>query len=296
MTMSTQRQPFLISVNPANNTIMFPRCLDGATTKINVVVLCLAAFILMVAPLRAAQAQTATKDPKAISVLMSAIEAAGGVETVGALKDMSASGSISYFWAGKEVVGSVAIKGLGIDRFRFDATLPDGSLSWVVRGTTGFARDQNGKVSQFPLHKALSADNLMFFIPRLVLWVTDPNIGVLYMGTTSFQGALVHHISIQRTPPAQLAGTTTARLSQVMSKDLYIDSTSSLITRIEDQIYPVGTVTDPLPHSVVFSDYRTVNGIVLPFSADEQIDGVTVSRLALDVVLFNTGLTDSAFN
>jgi hypothetical protein len=295
MTMSTQRQPFLITVNSANSTIKFSRCIDGVTTNISVLVLCLA-FISVVVPSRAAQAQTATKDPKAISILMSAIEAAGGVDTVGALKDMSASGSITYFWAGKEVVGSVAIKGLGVDRFRFDATLPDGPVSWVVRGTTGFARDQNGKVSQFPLHKALSADNLMFFIPRLVLWVTDPNIGVQYIGTTSVQGALVHHISIQRAPPSQLAGATAARLSQVMSKDLYIDSTTSLITRIEDQIYPVGTVTDPLPHVVLFSDYRTVNGIVLPFSADEQIDGVSVSRLALDTVVFNTGLTDSAFN
>jgi len=294
MKQSTQWLPFLTSVNPANNTIMLPRCIDRATKNISVLVLCLA-LISVVAPWRVAQAQTATKDPKAVSVLMSAIEAAGGVDTVGALKDMSASGSITYFWAGKEVVGSVAIKGLGVDRFRFDATLPDGRLSCVVRGTTGFARDQNGKVSQFPLHKALSADNLMFFIPRLVLWVTDPNIGVQYMGTTRVQGALVHHISIQRAPPSQLAGATAAKLSQVMSKDLYIDSTTSLVNRIEDQIYPVGTVTDPLPHAVLFSDYRTVNGIALPFSADERIDGVTVSRLALDDVVFNTGLTDSAF-
>ena len=54
-------------------------------------------------------------------------------------------------------------------------------------------------------------------------------------------------------------------------------------------------VLSAAPAEVQFSDYRQVNGILLPFAVTTLIAGQSASAIQLNQVTFNNNLTDSDF-
>jgi hypothetical protein len=76
--------------------------------------------------------QTAQRDPQAMTVLAQALNTAGGTSAITAIQDYTASGTITYYWAGQPVQGAVTIRGRGSDATRLDAVLPSGTRSFAV--------------------------------------------------------------------------------------------------------------------------------------------------------------------
>src|ERR1700730_2739153 len=64
------------------------------------------------------EASTPTRDVQAIDVVQRALNAAGGVTVLGAITDYTASGTVTYHWAGRDVEGSVSLNGRGLHQFR----------------------------------------------------------------------------------------------------------------------------------------------------------------------------------
>lgn len=122
----------------------------------------------------------------------------------------------------------------------------------------------------------------------------DPDAIVSYIGIETLNGMQVHHLRIQRHPLAEL--NVSAEVSQMTSKDFYIDASSFLVVKIEDQAYRDDTENDSLPHSVVFSKYVATDGILLPLVIDESIHDVPMSHIELDSARFNSGVDSSAFD
>jgi hypothetical protein len=46
---------------------------------------------------------------------------------------------------------------------------------------------------------------------------------------------------------------------------------------------------------MLFSDYRAINGILVPFSITERVAGQTTWTIQLSQIAFNTGLGDTDF-
>jgi len=134
----------------------------------------------------------------------------------------------------------------------------------------------------------------MFFFPRIVASLGDPSTIISYLALETLQGTQVHHLRLQPPPPSQID--TTGALSQIAVKDFYVDATTFLLVKIQDQAYRVDTTTDSLPHTISFSNYQAVNGVLVPFALDETIDGIRVSHVEISSLNFNVGLTDSAFD
>src|ERR1700694_1891739 len=76
--------------------------------------------------------QSVQRDPQALTILSQALSAAGGVASIAGLRDVTATGTITYFWADQQVPGSVTLKGRGLAQFRLDAILAAGPRSFVV--------------------------------------------------------------------------------------------------------------------------------------------------------------------
>src|SRR5690242_5739911 len=72
---------------------------------------------------------TVQRDPLALAVLTQAVAAAGGTDAIASIQDFTASGTITYFWAGQGVHGPVTLRGVGTQQFRLDANLPEGTRS-----------------------------------------------------------------------------------------------------------------------------------------------------------------------
>src|SRR5688572_14933629 len=74
--------------------------------------------------------ELSAKDAQALLLIEETLAASGWVDGVTQFQDFEATGSITYYWAGEEVTGSVVIKGKGTEEFRLDAALPDGQRSF----------------------------------------------------------------------------------------------------------------------------------------------------------------------
>lgn len=95
------------------------------------------------------------------------------------------------------------------------------------------------------------------------------------VGVETVDGAKVFHLRVSRkTLPPQ---------------DLYLDGTTYLETKLVTNVPGSGVM------ELVFGDYRTVDGMAVPFSVKTIAGGMTVSELKLDRIEFNVKLDDAIF-
>ena len=77
--------------------------------------------------------------------------------------------------------------------------------------------------------------------------------------------------------------------------DILIDKQALSIIGLEDTIYPNGHLRESYQHSVVYGDYRSIDGVQVPFSIKEKISGQLTWGLQLNS--FSPGVSpgDSEF-
>jgi len=250
--------------------------------------------LLMSLPVVAQQlTPAAPRDAQAVNVLTRCLAAAGGTQAISAIQDFTGTGTITYFWAGQHVQGSVTTRGKGIDEFRLDANLPTGMRSWAVQDGAGSLKDSSGNVTAIPFANAVNLGALTVPILEVNAVLNDPAVAISYVGQVTLNGKQVYDIRIQRNFDSQTDPNGT--LSKFRSRDFFIDSASFQIVETKDMTHPTDRTTDQYSHAVVFSDYQSIAGVLVPFSVTEEVTGQQTWTITLTSMNFNTGLTDSDF-
>jgi hypothetical protein len=237
----------------------------------------------------------AQKDPQALNTLNQALAAAGGASAIGAIKDYTATGNVTYNW-NPAVQGSVTVLGLGLNEYRVDANLPRGVRSSVVSFGQTTTKSEEGVLSQyprpypvpssdaFPYQPPMFPGSLIFPYEQLVAVVNTPRFNVSNKGVVQVDGHSAYDIHVQWivAGPADLA-------SEYHTRDFYVDTSTSQLLMTQD-IVPKHTV-----HVIRYSDYRAVNGVLVPFSITEAMGGQQTWAIQLSQFTFNTGLQDASF-
>jgi hypothetical protein len=236
----------------------------------------------------------ASSDPQAVAVLAQALQAAGGAQALGAIQDFTATGQITYFWAGNPDQGSVTLRGRGLDQFRLDANLPEGTRSWAVSHGAGNLKETDGTESKISGHNAISLGSLTFPYLPLVAASLNSTTTVSTVGTAQVNGANVLQIRVQRHYASSYDPN--GLIAQLTTRDFFIDPTTSLIVKTEQMTHPQETLTVSLPEDVFFSNYRAVNGVMVPFTITDTVNGQPIWSIQLSAIQFNTGLTDADFS
>ncbi len=233
------------------------------------------------------------RDAQALAVLTQALNAAGGVTAVAAIQDFTGTGTITYYWAGEEVKGSASIRGKGSAEFRLDATSPDGTRSWAVAGEKGTIIESNGTTSPIPYHNTVHLGLLTLPIARIPAAINDSSVALTYLGSVAVNGRAAEVIRLQHTfeAGADIDGT----LTRLYTMDFYIDPGTFLIVKTQDNVYPQRNSQEPYAHELFFSDYRTVNGVSVPYAVKERISAQQTWALQLNSIALNTGLSDADF-
>jgi hypothetical protein len=239
----------------------------------------------------------ATKDPQALSVLNQAISAAGGGPAVGAIKDYTATGSVT-FHGNQDVQGTVQILGLGPVDFRLDANLPKGVHSLAIHEGQTTRKAEDGTVSQIPppLKVAPSSDVFPYRTPmfpgtlafphrQLMTLVNSPRLSLSYKGLVQINGHSVHDIQVLSVLP----GTAVDPKPEYSTTDYFIDADTFQVVMVQD------TLPKHVLHQIRYSDYRAVNGVLVPFSISEEMGSQPIWVIQLGQFTFNVGLQDSAF-
>ena len=239
-----------------------------------------------------AASNAARKDPSAIAIVEAAITAMGGDAAVLQIKDSVVTGTIAPAAKGSWVQpASFTWKTLGPE-FRYE-TQRDKGTQIYVSGHGQPAVSNNGKVKRLFAHVLDSS--APFHLPFLVLMptVTDPAYSLIDSGSKTLSGKAAF--------TAQISYTTsdTAKadvVSSVTQQTWYVDQASGSLLRVEYRI-PEATNMDYWTDAAMeFSDFRNVNGLVVPFSMTYYEAGVALATVSINAVTFNVGLDPSEFD
>ena len=146
--------------------------------------------------------------------------------------------------------------------------------------------------SPFPGHDAVTLGSLTFPGFYLALASAAPGTTVSSVGTAEAGGVSTVQIRVQQHNPSV---DPTGIITQLTSRDFFIDPATSLIVKTEVMTHPLETLTVSLPEDVYFSNYQRVNGVMVPFTVTETINGQKVWTIQLSSVQFNSGLGDADF-
>jgi hypothetical protein len=236
------------------------------------------------------------RDAQALAVLAQALDAAGGGSTIGSVVDFSASGSITYFWDGKEVSGTVTLHGKGLNQFRLDAVLPSGPRSWAVNDSngsiSGSSKEAYASPNPIPYHNAVDFGSLTFPVAHILTALRDPGTNIYYLGLVVIDGHQAHQIRVE---PFATEGDPGNMISKLNTKDFFIDTTTLQISGMRDIMHPDNNSTLDFSHEIGFSDYRIVSGALMPFSVTETIGGNRTWTIELTQIAVNGGLSDTVF-
>lgn len=230
-----------------------------------------------------------SRNPQAVALLGQALSAAGGPGVLQQVQDFIATGTITYYWGGKQVSGRAVLRGRGIDQFRLDASLSQGTRSWWVSHGSGKRRDTDGTISTIPYHNAISMGALSFPAMRLLAAILDPRTTISDGSTVQVGGQTFYEVCVE----PKLAD---PRLSELASAKYFLDPHTFELVGLQDDTHPKQTLLRKIPHAVYYGDFRAVSGVSIPFSVVETMYMGRTWSLQLDHISFNTGLGDSDFH
>jgi hypothetical protein len=240
---------------------------------------------------------TAPKDPQAVSVLNQALSVAGGTTAIQALADYTATGNITYNWNPEEQ-GTVTVLGLGADQIRLDANLARGIHSSVISAGRSSTKTEDGRVTQYPPPYPVPSSDVYEYQPpmfpgslvvphiQLSTVLNSPRFNISYNGIVQLDGNSVHDIQVQRVLPGQ---TQLDNIDEYLTIEFFVDVKTFQIVMTQDN------VPKHIVHQIRYSDYRLVNGVLVPFSISEQMGGQKTREIQITQIKFNTGLQGSAF-
>jgi hypothetical protein len=245
-------------------------------------------------------APTTQKDPQAITILNQAVAALGGAVAIGAIRDYSGTGTLTFHQSTtQQLEGTVSISGLGLDEFRMDSNLSTGTRSFsIAQGRTNRKRE-DGTISHFPPTGPVpSSDAFPYVTPifpsgigfpneELLAAINNGQLGVSYKGVAQLDGRPVYDIEVQRIVLTQPRPADPMAEYNVL--DLFIDASTNQLLMARDH------VPNHVVHQIQYSDYRLVSTILVPFSITEEMAGQKTWDVRLSQFRFNTGLVDTNF-
>jgi hypothetical protein len=241
-------------------------------------------FFAAVLPCNLLHAQTTTsvaRDPQAITVLSQVLVSAGGTTAISAITDYTASGTITYTHS-PNVQENVTISGRGPAELRIDTPSSAGARSYLINGPQNSTQPATGKVDVRNIEAPMMAGNVAAPYRELAAVFGNSQFSLSYVGLVQSNGHSLHDIRAQRALPGPLRTYHTV--------DFFIDSATLQLAITQDTL-----PQDATPRTIRYSDFRSVGGVLVPFSIDEEIGGEPFAAIQLNQVMFNNGLPDSTF-
>lgn len=251
-------------------------------------VLRLLPFVLLLSVPISAQQTTlpgAKRDPQAVSILTQAVSVAGGTAAFSAITDYTASGLITYALRGN-LQGTVVLSGRGPSELRMDMSLPTGKNSYVVNGPQTTTANTTEGTDQQNIQAPMMAGNLALPYRELAALLISSQCDLTYNGIVQVDGRSAYEVRVRRTGQHSNASFLTYH-----TIDFLIDSSTLLLYMTRDAV-----PRNAAPRQIRYSDYRAVNGVLVPFSIDQEIGGERTFLIHLDQITFGPGLQDSTFS
>lgn len=228
-------------------------------------------WLLILTPLAAAPARAQTAD----EIVARNVEAKGGIEKWKTLSSVKLSGRMMR--EGQELPLTIYSKRPNL--MRREIALPGGKMVQGFDGTTAWILNpQTNQAMALPTAAADVMRTTGQFEGPLIDYKAKGHT-VELVGREQLDGADVHHLTL------------TMKGGEI--QHYYLDAKTGLEVRMTQELDagPAGrqTVTSEV------ADYRNVNGVMIPHSVRQLVDGKEVARVTIDKAEFDTITDDAIF-
>lgn len=194
---------------------------------------------------------------------------------------ISATGSIVYHWADQDVPGSVTLKWDPQQGLVMTSTTSLGIRTIAATSGKQTITDERGQKTDLGAHNA--SRFLFAYAPALELLGAGADAGAqikaLGMVTLS-SGTPADAISISKHWPSH--GNDAANQQVIF----YFDHGTHLLLQRDDYVELNARGEGRLTRSFAYSDFRSVHGVMFPFSISETVDGQPLNKLTLSSLQF----------
>jgi hypothetical protein len=231
-------------------------------------------------------------NPRALRFAAQSIAALTGGNTI---SDVTLMGTVTWI-AGSDIEkGTASLSALGQRESRVEFALTNGNRIEIRDAQTGTTRGKwiapSGASGKLAFHNCQT--DAVWFFPALSSLAPNSNIALSYIGDESLNGKSVHHIHSH----ALQAGThLTSWVKELSGMDFYLDAATLRPSAIKFDAHPDNNALDKIPIEVDYSDYRSINGIVLPTHIQKYVQGTLIVDLFISSAEFNTGVILSTFS
>ncbi len=231
------------------------------------------------------------KDPLAVEIIKKSIEAMGGAGALASIQDSTAEGTLSIFRGNASTTASITIKTRGPNLIRTEVTsggkqrihIQRRDLAWLIEG---------GKSRALPLHNTYNRHVEHIPLFSQLQGHGNPDVTLKHLGLGRLGNSQVHIIDyLREDPPGRRSG-----LSQFSLVEFLIDSSSFLPLRVRYFLRADKDAQAKIMVENVYSDYRQVGGVVLPFQMDRFLGAQKALSLKITSIAFNRGLGDDQFD
>jgi hypothetical protein len=226
------------------------------------------------------------------------LQRALGALTKGApLQDITLTGTVRRIAGSDNDTGTAVLKALASGASRMELSLSSGPRS-EIQNTSGASpagtwSGPDGVAHPISFHNLLT-ETAWFFPAFPITHGLSAGYVASYVGNEMRNEQAVEHLTISQTSTLQTppGAPTMAHLSQM---DFFLDSTTFLPAAVTFNIHPDDNALLDIPIEIRFSDYRTVNGVQVPFHVQKFLNNGLVLDLQFETAVLNTGLAASQF-
>ncbi len=214
---------------------------------------------------------------KAREILVSVINAHGGLEAIKAVTSVVSQGQATIAQMGGIQMG-LRVSSLYPDKLRQDMQTPQGDVSILFDGESGFMVSAMGS-QPLPPEMSASLKDATFRDPiPLLQYLTDSDIPIQLSGSEEVEGK-----------PASVL-----LLTQPSGESLkiYVSEETHLILKYAFRETEMGTTMEK---ETFFLDYRDVDGIQIAFNVIQNVNGELYTNSTLTKVEINSELDESLF-
>jgi hypothetical protein len=219
-----------------------------------------------------------TTDPNAVAILKRVVDVKGGLDALKKVRTVVAEADTTFFVNGPSLSSKTRTYVIYPDKFRVDAKVQGADVVQVFNGGNAWARDPAGVHDAPPgMRDDFAASVRRDMIPLLVA-AAEGKLTVRLLPDEGTGGQVLKVLEISGTglPPVKL----------------YVDSQSLVVRQSFQTPAPDGK---RIQAEEIFSDYRAVDGVQVPFRADVRRNGTLILSRTLTNVTFNSPLDDTLF-
>lgn len=254
---------------------------------------CLAVSLWLVLPISILAQTTTQSSTQAMVLAQHSIQVMCGSTTSLNLFDSVASGTLTVYTATGPVVMPTTYKTKGTKQIRVELQQSSGTNIRIVNNGEGVVVRPDGSVIHLLMNNTLAERVTHIPVLSLLSENQEAAVTVQNAGSSAVNGSITNDVALSYVPnPASSNATDFAAMTRHV---FHIDQKSGLVLKID---YKNCGENDPSACEnveTVYSDYRSVQGVLVPFLQTTSTDGKPYSQVLLKSVSFNVGLSDSLF-